>query len=287
MRSFPERRSRHPVDCAQCSALGMSSGRAAPNRLTDHPGGPAPGRRDGCGGGPVAGYRGVIGERQLRQRLGSVGGLLDQHRDHHIQRNRARHRHRSLQRDDHGPGVRGDLQPAEHRRWLPDDQLLGDGGGFTFDWTGIITPGQDFYIKVQYQAAAAIGSLPPGQIVETISDTDAIDTDTADKNATLDTSESSSGSGGSSSVLAVRWVVVLVRWVLVHVGWFLVRRFRWVLVGLRRVVVVRWLNIFRWIVGRSNPVVTSRFIGPRKSHGRLDTGTGSNPEAVPTPLGGS
>lgn len=128
-RSFPERRSRHPVDGAHCPTLGTSSDRVAPNRPTDHAGGPLLNRGDSRGGGLVAGHRGVIGERQLRQWLGSVGGLLDQHRDRHIQRNRPRHRHRSLQRDDHGPGVRGDLQPGEHRRWLPDGQLLGDGGG--------------------------------------------------------------------------------------------------------------------------------------------------------------
>jgi len=58
-------------------------------------------------------------------------------------------------------------------------------GQLTLSWTGIITPGQAFYTKVVYQAAAQVGSLPQGQLVETISDTDPTDTDGADKTSIL------------------------------------------------------------------------------------------------------
>ncbi len=98
-----------------------------------------------------------------------------------------------------GPVYVGTCSPQNTTDGCQMTNYSATAGGFTFDWTGIITPGQDFYIKVQYQAAAAIGSLAPGQIVETISDTNATDTNTADKTATLDTGGSSSGSGGSSS----------------------------------------------------------------------------------------
>ncbi|MGA2929795.1 MAG: hypothetical protein ABSG43_28175 [Solirubrobacteraceae bacterium] len=137
-----------------------------------------------------------------------------------------------------GPVYVGTCSPENSTDGCQMTNYLATAGGFTFDWTGIITPGQDFYVKqaaakwpwsrapktgpvgsdkdfqnpanhrskdfatackVQYQAAAAIGSLASGQIVETISDTNATDTNTADKTATLDTGGSSSGSGGSSS----------------------------------------------------------------------------------------
>jgi hypothetical protein len=55
----------------------------------------------------------------------------------------------------------------------------------TLTWTGIVTPGQTFYTKVVYQAAAQVGSLPPGQLVETISDTDPTDIGTADKTSII------------------------------------------------------------------------------------------------------
>ena len=63
-----------------------------------------------------------------------------------------------------GPEYEGTCSPQNTADGCQMTNYSATAEGFTFDWTGIITPGQDFYIKVQYQAAAAIGSLPPGRM---------------------------------------------------------------------------------------------------------------------------
>jgi hypothetical protein len=98
-----------------------------------------------------------------------------------------------------GPIYEGTCSPENTTDGCQKINYSATTAGFTVGWTGIIAPGQNFYVTVQYQAAAAIGSLAPGEIVETISDTEATDTNTTDKTATLATGGSSSGSSGSSS----------------------------------------------------------------------------------------
>ncbi|MGO9791442.1 MAG: hypothetical protein ACLP8S_18665, partial [Solirubrobacteraceae bacterium] len=84
-----------------------------------------------------------------------------------------------------GPDYLGVCSPDNTTDGCQSVTYSSSAGKLTLDWTGIITPGQAFYTKVVYQAAAQVGSLPPGQLVETISDTDPTDTDTADKTSIL------------------------------------------------------------------------------------------------------
>jgi hypothetical protein len=62
-----------------------------------------------------------------------------------------------------------------------------DGHTLTLNWTGSLVVGKAYFFKIEYKAAAQIGSLPPGQIVDTLTDSDPTDTDTADKTATMNT----------------------------------------------------------------------------------------------------
>jgi hypothetical protein len=95
-----------------------------------------------------------------------------------------------------GPDYLGTCSPDNTTDGCQSVTYSSSAGKLTLDWTGIITTGQTFYTKVVYQAAAQVGSLPPGQLVETISDTDPTDTDTADKTSIL---QAGTGTGTQQS----------------------------------------------------------------------------------------
>jgi hypothetical protein len=84
-----------------------------------------------------------------------------------------------------GPDYLGTCSPENTTDGCQSVTYSSSAEKLTLAWTGIITPGQTFYTKVVYQAAAQVGSLPPGQLVETIADTDPTDIDTADKTSIL------------------------------------------------------------------------------------------------------
>jgi hypothetical protein len=84
-----------------------------------------------------------------------------------------------------GPDYLGTCSPYNTTDGCQSVTYSSSAAKLTLNWTGIITPGQAFYTKVVYQAAAQVGSLPAGQLVETISDTDPTDTNTADKTSIL------------------------------------------------------------------------------------------------------